>query len=104
MLPHLQSALGICAIVGVAWALSEDRRACPWRTVIAGLVLQAALALLLLKVPAARSGLLALNGAVDALTGATKAGTSFVFGFVGGGAPPFAVTNPTGMVSFAFGI
>ena len=104
MLLHLQSAFGICVIVALAWALSEDRRAFPWRTVAAGLVLQAALALFLLKVPVARDGLLALNGAVDALTGATRAGTSFVFGFVGGGAPPFAVTNPAGMVSFAFGI
>ena len=52
MLLHLQSALGICVIVAIAWALSEDRRAFPWRTVIAGLALQAALALLLLlKVP-----------------------------------------------------
>ena len=101
---HLQSAFGICVIVALAWVLSEDRRAFPWRTVAAGLLLQAVLALLLLKVPAARDGLLALNGAVDALTDATKAGTSFVFGFVGGGAPPFAVTNPGGMVSFAFGI
>jgi len=101
---HLQSAFGICVIVALAWVMSEDRRAFPWRTVAVGLVLQAVLALLLLKVPAARNGLLALNGAVDALTGATKAGTSFVFGFVGGGAPPFAVTNPAGMVSFAFGI
>lgn len=104
MLAHLQSAFGICVIVALAWALSENRRAFPWRTVIAGLLLQAALALLLLKVPVARAGLLALNGAVDALTGATRAGTSFVFGFIGGGPPPFAVTNPTGMVSFAFGI
>lgn len=104
MLPHLQSALGICVIVALAWALSEDRRAFPWRTVIAGLALQAVLALLLLEVPVARAGLLALNGAVDALTTATRAGTSFVFGFIGGGPPPFAVTNPVGMVSFAFGI
>src|SRR6202000_2840421 len=52
----------------------------------------------------ARAGLLAGDGAVEALTDATKTGTSFVFGFVGGGAPPFAVTNPAGMVSFAFGI
>ncbi len=88
----------------MAWLLSEDRRAFPWRTVAAGLSLQAALALLLLKVPLARDGLLALNGAVDALTNATKAGTSFVFGAVGGGAPPFAITNPQGMVSFAFQI
>ncbi len=101
---HLQSAFGICVIVALAWVLSEDRRAFPWRTVIAGLTLQAALALFLLKVPVVRSGLLALNGAVDALTAATKAGTSLVFGMVGGGAPPFAVTNPVGMVSFAFQI
>ncbi|HVV64068.1 MAG TPA: nucleoside transporter C-terminal domain-containing protein [Rhizomicrobium sp.] len=101
---HLQSAFGICVIVGVAWLLSENRRAFPWTTVAAGLVLQAALALLLLKVPAARDALLGLNAAVDALTGATRAGTSFVFGVVGGGAPPFAVTNPAGMVSFAFQI
>jgi CNT family concentrative nucleoside transporter len=104
MLLHLQSAFGICVIVALAWALSEDRRAFPWRTVAAGLVLQAALALFLLKVGMARDGLLALNNAVDALTGATRAGTSFVFGFVGGGTAPFAVTNPAGMVSFAFGI
>src|SRR6266567_3259435 len=104
MLPHLQSAFGIGVIVVLAWLLSEDRRVFPWRTVIAGLGLQAGLALLLLKVPLARNGLLALNGAVDALSGATKVGTSFVFGVVGGGAPPFAVTNPVGMVSFAFQI
>jgi CNT family concentrative nucleoside transporter len=101
---HLQSAFGICVIVALAWVLSEDRRAFPWRTVAAGLVLQAVLALFLLKVPVACAGLLGLNGAVDALTTATKAGSSFVFGFVGGGAPPFAVTNPAGMVSFAFQI
>jgi CNT family concentrative nucleoside transporter len=103
-MPHLQSALGICVIIALAWVLSEDRRAFPWRTVAAGLALQAAFALLLLKVPLARDGLLALNGAVDALTAATKAGTAFVFGAVGGAAPPFAVTNPQGMVSFAFQI
>ncbi len=101
---HLQSAFGICVIIALAWLLSEDRRAFPLRTVVAGLALQAALAMLLLKVPVARDGLLALNGAVDALTSATRAGTSFVFGLVGGGTPPFAVTNPQGMVSFAFQI
>ena len=104
MLLHLQSAFGISVIIALAWVLSEDRRAFPWRTVVAGLALQAVIAMLLLKVPVARSGLLALNGAVDALTTATKAGSAFVFGFVGGGAPPFAVTNPVGMVSFAFQI
>ena len=104
MLLHLQSALGICIIVAAAWALSEDRHAFPWRTVAAGLALQAALALFLLRVPLARAALLELNGAVDALSSATRTGSAFVFGYVGGGAPPFAVTNPAAMTSFAFGI
>ena len=104
MLPHLQSLLGIVVILLAAWIFSENRRAFPFRTVISGLALQIGLALLLLKVPVAREGLFALNGVVRALTVATKAGTSFVFGMVGGGDPPFAVTNPSGMVNFAFGI
>ena len=101
---HPQSLLGVGAILLVAWLLSENRRAFPFRTVIAGVAMQIALALLLLKVPVARDGLFALNGVVGALTDATRAGTSFVFGFVGGAAPPFTVTNPAGMVSFAFGV
>ena len=101
---HPQSLLGVGAILTLAWLLSEDRRKFPVRTVVTGLLMQMALALLLLKVPAARDGLFALNGVVRALTDATKEGTSFVFGFVGGGEPPFAVTNPAGMVSFAFGV
>ena len=101
---HLQSLLGIVAILLLAWILSENKRAFPFRTVVAGLALQVGLALLLLKVPVAREALYSLNGVVTALTTATKAGTSFVFGMVGGADPPFTVTNPKGMVNFAFGI
>jgi CNT family concentrative nucleoside transporter len=104
VLVHLQSALGIAAIILVAWLLSENRGAFPFRTVIAGLALQIALALLLLKVTVARDILLSLNGVVDALTAATRAGTSFVFGYTGGGKTPFAITDPTAMSSFAFQI
>ncbi|HEY1837679.1 MAG TPA: nucleoside transporter C-terminal domain-containing protein [Rhizomicrobium sp.] len=101
---HFQSLLGIVAIVAVAWALSENRRAFPVRAVVVGLALQVAIALLLLKVPPARNALFALNGVVDALMAATKAGTSFVFGFVGGGNAPYAVTNAANGGSFAFTI
>ena len=101
---HLQSLAGIVAIIALAWALSENRRAFPVRTVVGGLLLQIALALLLLKVPAARGALFSLNGAVDALTAATRSGTSFVFGFVGGGTPPFVIADARGMTSFAFEI
>ena len=101
---HLQSLLGIVAILALAWILSENKHAFPFRTVVSGVALQIALALLLLKVPVAREALYSLNGVVGALTTATRAGTSFVFGMVGGADPPFAVTNPKGLVNFAFGI
>ena len=101
---HFQSLLGIVAILAAAWALSENRRAFPLRAVAVGLALQVAIALLLLKVPPARNALFALNGVVDALMAATKAGTSFVFGFVGGGAPPYAVTSAANGTTFAFSI
>ena len=104
MLQHAQSALGIAVILALAWAFSENRRAFPVRTVLAGLALQVVLALLLLKVPPARSMLFSLNGIVDALMEATRAGTSFVFGYAGGGDTPFAVTNARALGSFAFQI
>ncbi|MDE1988077.1 MAG: nucleoside:proton symporter, partial [Alphaproteobacteria bacterium] len=91
MLPHLQSLLGIVVILATAWILSENRRAFPFRTVLAGLALQIGLALLMLRVPMARDALYSLNGVVTALTTATRAGTSFVFGMIGGGDPPFTV-------------
>jgi CNT family concentrative nucleoside transporter len=72
--------------------------------VASGLALQFALALLLLKIPAARNVLFSLNGVVDALSQATRAGTSFVFGYVGGANAPFTITDPKGMTSFAFQI
>lgn len=101
---HLQSLLGIFVILSAAWLFSENRRGFPLRTVASGLALQFALAFLLLKLPAARAALFSLNGVVDALTAATRAGTGFVFGYVGGAAPPFAVADAKGMTSFAFQI
>ncbi len=104
MFLHLQSLLGILVILAAAWALSEDRRAFPWRAVIVGLALQVGLAVLLLGFAPARGALFALNGVVDALMAATRAGTSFVFGYVGGGATPYAATAPANGTIFAFQI
>ena len=59
------------------------------RTVAAGLVLQLVLAVLLLKLPPVRDAFLVLNRVVAALQEATAAGTSFVFGYLGGGKAPF---------------
>lgn len=100
---QLQSAFGLLVLTAIAWVLSEDRRAAfNWRLIAAGLGLQIAIAVLLLEVPFARDALYSLNAVVDALTQATQAGTSFVFGFTGGGEPPFDVTKPQNMFSLAF--
>ncbi len=93
-MPNLQSALGVIAILGFAFVISENRRAVPWRPVVIGLAVTFALALLMLKVPQTQAAFNWINSAVDAVAAATKAGTGFVFGYVGGGPPPFEVKNP----------
>ena len=101
-MPHLQSAAGVFAIVAFAWLISEDRRAVPWRPVIVGLVVTFALAALLLKVPQVKLAFVWINNAVDAIAAATRAGTAFVFGYVGGGHLPFGAKAPGADFILAF--
>jgi CNT family concentrative nucleoside transporter len=91
---HLQSALGVVALLAFAWAISEDRRAVDWRSVGAALIVTLATALLLLEVPQIKAAFALVNRAVNAVAEATQAGTAFVFGYVGGGPLPFALTTP----------
>ncbi len=100
----MQALLGIPVLLALAWLTSENRRAIPWRTVAGGLALQWALAVLLLYAPPARAAVLLLNRAMDALQRATDAGTSFVFGYLGGGGLPFAETHPGASFILAFKI
>ena len=92
MLNTLVPLLGIGMVLLVACGLSENRRAVPWRTVIGGMALQLALALVLIGFPPATRAVLALNDAVHALQTATDAGTRFVFGYLGG--PPYPFSEP----------
>jgi concentrative nucleoside transporter, CNT family len=98
----LQSALGVVAIVAIAFIISENRRAVPWRPVIVGLVVTFALALLMLKVPQTEIVFGWVNRAVEAIAAATRAGTSFVFGYIGGGALPFDPKSPGSDFILAF--
>ncbi len=82
--------------------MSENRARFPTRIVLAGLALQFALAVALLKLPLFQGVFMALNEALGALEHATRAGTSFVFGYLGGGAAPFAVTDPASSFVLAF--
>jgi CNT family concentrative nucleoside transporter len=98
----LHQLLGISLLLGLAWTLSEDRRGVRWRTVAAAMLLALVLAAVLLKLPPLAEALQSLNVAVEVLNGATLAGTSFVFGYLGGGAPPFAPTHPESSFVLAF--
>ena len=98
----MRGLLGIGVILLLAWGLSEDRARIPWRVVVAGVVLQFGLAVLFLTFPLAGAAFLLLNRAVEGLQSATEAGTGFVFGYLGGGALPFAETRPGASFIFAF--
>jgi CNT family concentrative nucleoside transporter len=91
---HLQSALGVVALVGFAWAISENRPAVSARRVLIGLVIAIVLAALFLKVPPVTRAFASLNHAIDAIAAASRAGTSFVFGYIGGGALPYELKFP----------
>lgn len=99
---YFQAVLGIILIVGLAWALSENRRAFPWRTAAVGLTIQFALAALLIKVPGSQIVFEWIGDGVDALVRSTEAGTTLVFGFLGGGALPFEESYPGAAFIFAF--
>ncbi|MBF0630446.1 MAG: nucleoside:proton symporter [Magnetococcales bacterium] len=81
---------GLLALTALAWLASEDRRRFPWRIAVMGIVLQLGLGILLLKLPPVRAAFLWLNELVIALQHAMEQGTSFVFGYLGGGVAPFA--------------
>src|SRR6202142_600301 len=86
---QLQSLLGVFALLAIAWAFGENRRAVSLKQ--ASLALPAspppALALIKLRFVARAFG--TINDAVGAISSASRAGTSFVFGYLGGGALPF---------------
>ncbi len=91
---QLQSALGVFALLAFAWLIRERRGQVNWRRVGAALLVTLATAVLLLKIPQIKLAFALVNRAVDAISAATLAGTGFVFGYLGGGPPPYAVTSP----------
>ena len=98
----MQAILGIAVLIGAAWLLSEARSEVRWRVTFIGLVMQLVLAFLLLKVPLLSEGLLYINALVTAVENATRAGTTFVFGYLGGGEVPFGVDAEGALYIFAF--
>jgi len=85
----IQSIAGLFAFALIAWVISENRRKVDFRIVATGILLQILICLILLKVPLFREFFLFLNRIFMFIEESTTAGTSFVFGYLGGGRLPF---------------
>ncbi len=101
-----QSLLGIILIPLLIWQTGEGRRALGARevarTIVAGLALQFAIAVLFLKVPQASVMFDAATGVIGALQRASEAGVRLVFGYLAGGPAPFEMTQPRNAFILAF--
>ncbi len=91
---QLQSAFGVLALLAIAWAFGENRRAVSLRQAAIGLAVTLLTAVALIKLPIVARGFGVINEAVGAISSASRAGTSFVFGYLGGGALPFDLKAP----------
>lgn len=77
---RLTSLFGVLVMVGLAWAMSRDRRRFPWRIVAWGIGLQLVFAIFVLKTSAGAWIFAKLNDAVVELLAFTNEGSRFVFG------------------------
>ena len=81
--PRLQPLVGLLVILGVAYALSNNRRAIDLRTVAWGLALQVVFALLVLKTAAGQRAVPDARRRHQRLLGFAFVGSAFVFGPLG---------------------
>jgi nucleoside permease NupC len=80
----IQSVAGLFVFPGIAWLIGENRKHVRIKLVIVGIAVQLAIGILLLKLPVCRRFFISLNHLVLALEASTKAGTTLVFGYLGG--------------------
>src|ERR1700761_6629345 len=99
---QLQSAFGVVALLAIAWLVSENRRAVSFRQMVVGLAVTLLTAVVLIKLPGTAHVFGAINDAVGEIASASRAGTSFVFGYLGGSALPFELKSPGDEFILAF--
>lgn len=92
----------MAGLLALAWLASENRRAIPWRAVASGMAVLFLLAVIALKVPLVKDAFMKLNDVLLVLERATQAGTSLVFGYLGGGPAPFQISNEASNFVLAF--
>ena len=91
---QLRGLIGLAVLVALAWGFSEDRRSRPgWRWMLGALAVQGLLAVLIVRVPVVWQVVGLANSAVSAIEQATLKGSSYMFGYLGGAPPPFALAD-----------
>lgn len=92
LLLPVRSLIGIAVILALAWSVSENRRAGPsWAWIGGAVAMQIAIGLLVLRAPFVWEILRGGNALIDALDRATRVGSSYMFGYLGGAELPFAL-------------
>lgn len=90
MLQQGQGLIGLTGILLLAWLLSEDRQAPPsWRWILGALLTQIVIAVIIVRVPLIWDIIGLANHGVTAIEKATLVGSSYMFGYAGGGELPF---------------
>lgn len=100
----IQNLMGIAILLAFGWGLSEARRSVRWRLVFGCLGVQLILVLLILSVPPVWRAIAALGAPVQALERAARAGSSFLFGYLGGAPLPFDLKTGSSSLVIAFEI
>ena len=102
---YLQPVIGFFVLLLLGAIFSTNIKKIKIRYLINAIVIQFALAFLLLKWTVITDFFEILSRGVLALTSATDSGVAFVFGYLATGSPgaPFEVINPGGTFIFAFG-
>ncbi len=80
MLDAFTGLIGIAGLLGLAYLMSNNRKAIQWRLVINGLLIQLGIAIFVLKIPLGQQIFRALADGITQLLSCAGAGASFVFG------------------------
>ncbi len=78
------SLLGVVVLMAIAYAISYNRKAINWRTVLGALAIQAAVGMLVLYFPPGKQFLLVVASGVKKIIDYSQTGISFMFGELGG--------------------
>ena len=97
-----QSLIGIVALILIAIPFSESIQKIKVKFIIYALLIQTSLAFILLEIPFISSFFDVMSMAVESLRLSAIEGSSFVFGYLGGGDAPFEVSNNQNLPIFAF--